>query len=134
MAGIAPGSTLPPAVPDVRIALPGSDIDVTRERCGPFDRIVLTAPVQVPGETFLGTAEVSVYAIGDLLIDAGPSRAVAALVHALGMRPRRILLTHQHEDHAGGVAGLRRAFGDIAVFAPRDLLPLLAQPESIAEY
>src|SRR6185503_5153511 len=124
-----------PAQVDVVEDRTGSDIELTREDCGPFERIVLTAPVRVPGEPHLGTAQVSVYVVGDLLIDAGPSRCVAALVEALAdRRPARILLTHQHEDHTGGVTGLRRAFGEIGVFAPRPLLRLLARPEPIGEY
>jgi glyoxylase-like metal-dependent hydrolase (beta-lactamase superfamily II) len=110
-------------------------IAVTRELHGPFERIVLTSPIRVPGEDFMGTAEVSVYRIGDVLIDAGASRFSEVLIAALAAQPpRRILLTHQHEDHAGGVAALCRAFDDVTVFAPRPLLPLLANPEPIGDY
>lgn len=120
-----PSVTLPSASP----------VTVTCESHGPFTRFVLSAPTRVPGESFLGTAEVSVYIVGDLLIDAGAGRFAPALVNALASAPpRRILLTHHHEDHAGGVGALRRAFGDIAVFAPRQLLDMLAKPGAVDHY
>jgi len=110
-------------------------VNVTREQHGPFERIVLSAAVRVPGEDFLGTAEVSVYRVGDLLIDAGASRFAPALIEALAAQPpARILLTHQHEDHVGAVAAVCRAFGDVSVFAPRPLLSLLALPQPIGDY
>lgn len=112
-----------------------ASIGVTLEQHGPFERIVLSSSVRVPGEDFLGTAEVSVYRIDDVLIDAGSSRFAPALVDALSARPpRRILLTHQHEDHAGGAAAVCRAFGNAVVFAPRPLLSLLASPAPIGAY
>jgi glyoxylase-like metal-dependent hydrolase (beta-lactamase superfamily II) len=87
-------------------------IAVTRSRHGPFERIVLAA-AEAP------RSQLSVYRVGDLLVDAGGTRVSAALVEALrAAPPRRILLTHQHEDHAGGVMALRRAFGALPVQAP----------------
>ena len=111
------------------------DVRVTCETHGPFTRIIMSAPVDVPGEDFLATAEVSAYLAGDVLIDAGCSRFASALVDALaGAPPNRILLTHQHEDHVGAVGALRRAFGHIPVFAPRVLLPILAAGERVSSY
>lgn len=96
---------------------------------------MLSAQTRVPGESFFGTADVSVYVVGDLMIDAGAPRFAPALIEALAAAPpRRILLTHQHEDHAGGVPALRRAFRDVAVFAPRPLLDLIAQPGALDPY
>ncbi len=52
------------------------------------------------------------------LVDAGVKglapRRIAAGIAAIGKQPadvRRILLTHAHSDHAGGVAGVQRATG-----------------------
>jgi glyoxylase-like metal-dependent hydrolase (beta-lactamase superfamily II) len=45
-----------------------------------------------------------------------------------------VLLTHQHEDHVGGVGALRRAFGHIPVHAARSYLPLLSTVDRIPDY
>lgn len=104
-------------------------IQTQRTRHGPFERIVLTAPDPIR------PAAQSVYRIGDTLIDAAGSRVADALVAALRSDPpRRILLTHQHEDHVGGVGALRRAFGQIPVHAARSYLPLLSSIDRIPDY
>jgi glyoxylase-like metal-dependent hydrolase (beta-lactamase superfamily II) len=105
------------------------EISVTRSRHGPFERIVLVARN--------GTRPVmlSVYRLGDLLVDAGGTRVAPALARALaGDPPRRMVLTHQHEDHAGGVQALRRALGGIPVHAPVAHAAMLAEAAPLPAY
>jgi hydroxyacylglutathione hydrolase len=60
------------------------------------------------------------------LVDPGDASVAAELCRSRGVRPRWILHTHGHADHAGGSAELRAAFGarvlghgeDAAFFAP----------------
>jgi glyoxylase-like metal-dependent hydrolase (beta-lactamase superfamily II) len=117
------------------VVAPTDELTITRESYGPFTRFVMSAPVNVPGDGWIANAEVSAYLVDDLLIDAGGSRFGPALVEALlPAPPRRILLTHQHEDHVGAVGALRRAFGRLEVFAPATLLPLLKRGDPIGGY
>lgn len=104
-------------------------IDIKRTQHGPFERLMLTAP-----DVFKPAAQ-SVYRIGDTLIDTGGTRVADALVAALRHDPpRRVLCTHQHEDHVGGVGALRRAFGHIPVYIARSYLPLLPTFAAVTEY
>ncbi len=102
-------------------------VRTTRSRHGPFERIVLThtLAVQVPGQA--SVSQLSVYRLGDTLFDTGSAHTREALVAALAdAPPARIVLTHQHEDHAGGVQALRRAFGPLPVHVPRAHLEIVA--------
>src|SRR4029079_12710045 len=80
--------------------------------------------LESPGRTvniFLVQAEEPV------LVDAGTpriGRKIVAELHAAGVRPGLILLTHSHFDHAGGAATLRVATG-APVYAPSAERPLL---------
>ncbi|HSB90676.1 MAG TPA: MBL fold metallo-hydrolase [Anaerolineales bacterium] len=63
------------------------------------------------------------------LIDSGPPGAADELVAAVrlatrGAGVRRVLLTHGHYDHAGGLAALRRAWNP-AVVCHRDEVPFV---------
>lgn len=108
---------------------PVDEISVTRSRHGPFERIALVAR---NGER---PVMLSVYRVGDLLVDAGGTRVAPALARALaGDPPRRIVLTHQHEDHAGGVQALRRALGAIPVHAPVAHAAMLAEATPLRAY
>ena len=53
--------------------------------------------------------DVSAYLLGDVLVDTGFPRGGEALLDAVAtMRPRGVVLTHWHEDHAGNVPALAR--------------------------
>lgn len=73
-------------------------------------RFKLIGPLGVPVSVWLlRTAE------GWTLIDTGPPETADQLVSAIvratgGQGPLRVLLTHAHYDHAGGLAALREAW------------------------
>lgn len=82
-----------------------------------------------------GRAQLSVYRLGDALVDTGGTRVTRALLAALAADPpRRILLTHQHEDHVGNVMAIRRALGDLPVLAPRALIDVIASTSRVPGY
>src|SRR5690606_6925345 len=69
-------------------------VQVERTRHGPFERLSFIAM------TPAGRSQHSLYRLGDTLIDAGGTVATAPLLALLRERPpRRIVCTHQHEDH-----------------------------------
>ena len=81
-----------------------------------------TTPRHVFGNTwFVGTCAISAILVtspdGHVLIDAATAEAVPAIIaniRAAGFLVediRTILVTHEHNDHVGGVAGLQQASG-----------------------
>jgi glyoxylase-like metal-dependent hydrolase (beta-lactamase superfamily II) len=55
--------------------------------------------------------------VGEVLIDPGPGSCLPTLLHALGeWRPRALLLTHIHLDHAGASGSLVRRWPDLEVY------------------
>ena len=111
-------------------------VQVERTHHGPFERLSFTTMTPV------GRSQHSLYRLGDTLIDAGGTVATAALLAILRERPpRRILCTHQHEDHVGNVAAIRRAFnnnsnhhGEIPVFVPRAHVPIVTTTARVPAY
>lgn len=104
-------------------------VRVDREQHGPCERVVLL-PLGPPNG-----ASLSVYRVGDTLFDTGGSRVRDALLRLLDESPpRRIVLTHQHEDHSGNVAAIVERFGDIPVHAPRDLIAMLTTFDAVPDY
>ncbi|MBC7172981.1 MAG: MBL fold metallo-hydrolase, partial [Polyangiaceae bacterium] len=96
---------------------------------GPIRRISLM-PLEPPHG-----AQLSVYRVGDVLVDTGGTRVTDALVDALADDPpRRIYLTHQHEDHVGNIAALRAAFGPLAVHAPEAVVDVIAATVRVPPY
>ncbi len=72
--------------------------------------------------------------VDDLLIDPGPSSCLDTLLAALdGIRPRALLLTHIHLDHAGASGSLVRRFPDLEVYVHRRGAPHLIDPSRLLE-
>jgi glyoxylase-like metal-dependent hydrolase (beta-lactamase superfamily II) len=67
-----------------------------------------------------------------VLIDPGPQSCEAALVEALGdERPRALLLTHIHFDHAGAAGALVRRWPDLPVYVHERGAKHMADPERL---
>jgi glyoxylase-like metal-dependent hydrolase (beta-lactamase superfamily II) len=70
--------------------------------------------------------------VGDVLIDPGPSSCLPVLLHALGdERPRALLLTHIHLDHAGASGSLVERWPDLAVYVHELGAPHLIDPSRL---
>lgn len=70
--------------------------------------------------------------VGDVLIDPGPESSMQTLLEALGdERPRALLLTHIHLDHAGATGALLRRWPDLEVFVHERGAPHLIDPEKL---
>jgi len=70
--------------------------------------------------------------VGDVLVDPGPESALPALLEALGdERPRALLLTHIHLDHAGASGALVRRWPDLEVYVHERGAPHLIDPSKL---
>ncbi len=66
---------------------------------------------------------------GEVLIDCGPTAGVERLLEGLGeRRPRRLLLTHIHFDHAGAAGALVERWPDLEVYVHPVGVPHLIDP------
>jgi glyoxylase-like metal-dependent hydrolase (beta-lactamase superfamily II) len=74
------------------------------------------------------------YEVGGLIIDPGPSTCVETLLEQLGpVKPRALLLTHIHLDHAGAAGVLCRRFPDLRVYVHEVGAPHLIEPSKLLE-
>lgn len=67
-----------------------------------------------------------------MLVDPGPESTMRTLLGALGgERPRALLLTHIHLDHAGATGALVRRWPDLEVYVHERGAPHLVDPEKL---
>ena len=70
--------------------------------------------------------------VDGILVDPGPQSTEHTLLEALaGERPRALLLTHIHFDHAGAAGSLVRRWPDLPVYVHERGAPHLADPSKL---
>src|SRR6516164_9646957 len=71
--------------------------------------------------------------VGEVLVDPGPGSGLDVLLDALGpdYRPRALLLTHVHLDHAGASGSLVRRWPDLEVYVHERGARHMAEPERL---
>jgi glyoxylase-like metal-dependent hydrolase (beta-lactamase superfamily II) len=81
----------------------------------------------------LGRARVvGCWKVGEVLIDPGPSSCLPTLLDALGgERPRALLLTHIHLDHAGASGSLVERWPSLEVYVHERGAPHLIDPSRV---
>jgi glyoxylase-like metal-dependent hydrolase (beta-lactamase superfamily II) len=101
------------------------------------DEIVVVRPhqsrvidlIHVGRERVIGCWQVE-----DVLIDPGPASCLPTLLDALGAaRPRALLLTHIHLDHAGASGSLVERWPDLEVYVHERGAPHVMDPERLLE-
>ena len=72
------------------------------------------------------------YWVDGLLIDAGPRCTAHQLVRVLDqVRVDRIVVTHSHEDHIGGLHALHARYPKAPIYASRAALPVIREPRRL---
>jgi glyoxylase-like metal-dependent hydrolase (beta-lactamase superfamily II) len=70
--------------------------------------------------------------VGDVLVDPGPQSSVANVLAARGdVRPRALLLTHIHLDHAGATGALVERWPDLEVYVHERGAPHVIDPAKL---
>jgi glyoxylase-like metal-dependent hydrolase (beta-lactamase superfamily II) len=70
--------------------------------------------------------------VGEALVDPGPESSISNVLEALGEeRPRAILLTHIHLDHAAATGALVRRWPDLEVYVHERGAPHLIDPSRL---
>jgi len=70
--------------------------------------------------------------VGEALVDPGPESSLETLLRALGdERPRALLLTHIHLDHAAATGALVRRWPDLEVYVHERGAPHLVDPSKL---
>ena len=77
---------------------------------------------------------IGAWLVGDVVIDPGPTSCLPTLLEGLAAdRPRALLLTHIHLDHAGASGSLIERWPDLDVYVHERGAPHLASPERLVE-
>jgi glyoxylase-like metal-dependent hydrolase (beta-lactamase superfamily II) len=75
---------------------------------------------------------IACFEVDGVLVDPGPQSCEATLLEALGdERPKALLLTHIHFDHAGAAGALVRRWPDLEVYVHERGAPHMASPERL---
>src|ERR671914_2892330 len=75
---------------------------------------------------------IACFEVDGVLVDPGPQSCEHTLLEALGgERPRALLLTHIHFDHAGAAGALVRRWPDLDVYVHERGAPHLASPDRL---
>ena len=91
-----------------------------------------SAPAPVDVEWMGRPGCIAAWRVRDNLIDCGPTTALEHLLGALGdWRPRRLILTHIHFDHAGAAGALAQRLPDLEVYVHRHGARHMASPERL---
>jgi len=77
---------------------------------------------------------IGAWLVGDVVIDPGPTSCLSTLLEGLGAdRPRALLLTHIHLDHAGASGSLVERWPDLEVYVHERGARHMAEPERLLE-
>jgi glyoxylase-like metal-dependent hydrolase (beta-lactamase superfamily II) len=93
------------------------------------------APARLIDVKHLGRPQViGAWLVGDVLVDPGPTSCLDTLLEGLGEdRPRALLLTHIHLDHAGASGSLVERWPELEVYVHERGARHLASPERLLE-
>jgi glyoxylase-like metal-dependent hydrolase (beta-lactamase superfamily II) len=93
------------------------------------------APARLIDVMHLGRPHViGAWLVGEVVIDPGPTSCLDTLLEGLGTdRPRALLLTHIHLDHAGATGSLVERWPDLEVYVHERGAPHLLSPERLLE-
>jgi glyoxylase-like metal-dependent hydrolase (beta-lactamase superfamily II) len=75
---------------------------------------------------------IGAWVVDDVIVDPGPTSCLGSLLEGLdGERPRALLLTHIHLDHAGASGSLVRRWPDLEVYVHERGARHMADPERL---
>lgn len=75
---------------------------------------------------------IGAWVVDDVIVDPGPTSCLGSLLEGLdGDRPRALLLTHIHLDHAGASGSLVRRWPDLEVYVHERGARHMADPERL---